>query len=135
MEFSRVLFRSPTQRERRRRRLRVKLGARPLLAASMADHPRIAFLASRAEPAQQALAALVDVHGQYAPEDAEVLCVLGGDGFMLQTLHRYGHLHRPVFGMKLGTVGFLMNHYRADDLPARLELGRASCREKAVQCV
>src|SRR3546814_15374382 len=69
----------PTQRERRRRRLRVKLGAPPLLAASMADHPRIAFLASRAEPAQQALAALVDVHGQYAPEDAEVLCVLGGD--------------------------------------------------------
>src|SRR3546814_7097491 len=66
----------PTQRERRRRRLRVKLGAPPLLAASMADHPRIAFLASRAEPAQQALAALVDVHGQYAPEDAEVLCVL-----------------------------------------------------------
>src|SRR3546814_3628450 len=48
----------PTQRERRRRRLRVKLGAPPLLAASMADHPRIAFLASRAEPAQQALAAL-----------------------------------------------------------------------------
>lgn len=86
----------------------------------MADHSRIAFLASRAEPAQQALAALVAAHGQCAPEDADVLCALGGDGFMLQTLHRYGHLRRPVFGMKLGTVGFLMNQYRADELPARL---------------
>ncbi|MGD5182374.1 NAD(+) kinase, partial [Xanthomonas citri pv. citri] len=54
-------------------------------------------------------------------DQADVLCPLGGDGFMLQTLHRHGHLGRPVFGMKLGTVGFLMNQYRAeDDLHARI---------------
>jgi len=56
-----------------------------------------------------------------------VLCALGGDGFMLQTLHRHGALGKPVYGMKLGSVGFLMNHYRSaegataePDLHARL---------------
>jgi len=82
--------------------------------------PRIAFLASRAEAAQEALAALTARHGQCAPDDAEILCPLGGDGFMLQTLHRYGHLRRSVFGMKLGTVGFLMNQYHPGGLTERL---------------
>jgi len=85
----------------------------------MSDSPRIAFLASNTEPARLALAAMVARHGAHAPEDADVLCPLGGDGFMLQTLHRFAHLGRPVFGMKLGTVGFLMNQYRDDDDVAR----------------
>lgn len=89
----------------------------------MSDSPRIAFLASNTEPARLALAAMVARHGEHAPDAADVLCPLGGDGFMLQTLHRYGHLGRPVFGMKLGTVGFLMNQYRdADDVAARIAL-------------
>lgn len=74
--------------------------------------PRIAFLASPADDAQQALARLTGRYGQHAVEDADVLCPLGGDGFMLQTLHRHGALAKPVYGMKLGMVGFLMNHYR-----------------------
>ncbi|OEY99376.1 MULTISPECIES: NAD kinase [Stenotrophomonas] len=88
----------------------------------MSDTPRIAFLASNTEAAQFARAAMVARYGDHAPEEADVLCPLGGDGFMLQTLHRHGALGRPVFGMKLGTVGFLMNQYREDDgeLPARL---------------
>ena len=88
----------------------------------MSASPRIAFLASNTEPARLALAAMVARHGEHAPDAADVLCPLGGDGFMLQTLHRHGALGRPVFGMKLGTVGFLMNQYREDDgdLPARL---------------
>jgi NAD+ kinase len=81
---------------------------------------RIAFLASRADAAQEALAVLTAKHGQSAPEEADIVCALGGDGFMLQTLHRYGHLGRPVFGMKLGTVGFLMNQYHGDGLIERL---------------
>ncbi len=81
----------------------------------MSDTPRIAFLASTAEPAQMARAAMISRYGDHAPEQADVLCPLGGDGFMLQTLHRHGHLGKPVFGMKLGTVGFLMNQYRGDD--------------------
>ncbi|MFC4728521.1 NAD kinase [Coralloluteibacterium thermophilus] len=84
------------------------------------EQPRIAFLASRAEDAQSALAELVRVHGQHDPREADVLCALGGDGFMLQTLHRHGDLGVPVFGMKRGTVGFLMNHYRDEELLARL---------------
>ena len=82
--------------------------------------PRIAFLASRAEEAQRACAELVKLHGDHAPEEADILVALGGDGFMLQTLHRHGSLGRPVYGMKLGTVGFLMNQQRLDGLIERL---------------
>src|SRR3546814_11568262 len=80
----------------------------------MTANPRIAFLASQADDAQAALADLSRVHGQCAPEDADVLCPLGGDGFMLQTLHRHGGLGKPVYGMTLGGVGFLLKHTRAD---------------------
>ena len=76
--------------------------------------PRIAFLASPAADAQAARQRLAEEHGTHAPEGADVIVALGGDGFMLQTLHRHGALGRPVYGMKLGTFGFLMNHYRDD---------------------
>lgn len=82
--------------------------------------PHIAFLASPTPEAQQALAVLQREHGSHAPDQADVLCALGGDGFMLQTLHRHGALGKPVFGMKLGTVGFLMNHHRPDGLMERI---------------
>ena len=82
--------------------------------------PRIALLASPTEDAQLALAELAAVHGQHAPADADVIVALGGDGFMLQTLHRHADVHKPVYGMKLGSVGFLMNHYRGDGLTERI---------------
>jgi len=82
--------------------------------------PRIAFQASSTPEAQEALARLTAVHGQVAPEEADVVCALGGDGFMLHSLHRHGALGRPVYGMKLGKVGFLMNQYRPEDLVERL---------------
>ncbi|MCD7097079.1 NAD kinase [Stenotrophomonas sp. MMGLT7] len=89
---------------------------------SLSATPRIAFLASSITVAQQALEQMRLRYGHHSPQDADVICPLGGDGFMLQTLHRYGMLGKPVFGMKLGTVGFLMNQYREDDLPQRLAL-------------
>ena len=88
--------------------------------------PRIAFLASPAPEAQAALATLTAAHGQQAPEDADVICALGGDGFMLQTLHKHGGRGAPVYGMKLGTVGFLMNQYHPGELAARLHAAQAA---------
>lgn len=71
--------------------------------------------------AQDARAQLVDKYGDAAPEDAGVIVALGGDGFMLQTLHATQHLNTPVYGMNRGTVGFLMNEFAVDDLLFRLE--------------
>jgi len=82
--------------------------------------PRIAFLASNTDAAQRARAELVARHGDHAIDAADVLCALGGDGFMLQTLHRHASAGKPVFGMKLGSIGFLMNQFRGDDLVDRL---------------
>jgi NAD+ kinase len=82
--------------------------------------PRIAFVASDAEPAQQALADLRHRHGEIDPRDAEVIVPLGGDGFMLETLHRFVGSGKPIFGMHRGSVGFLMNPYRAEGLDERI---------------
>lgn len=80
----------------------------------------ISFRASDAESAQQALERLAAKYGQCAPEDADVIVALGGDGFMLQTLNDVRPLDKPVYGMNRGTVGFLMNEYSEMDLPQRL---------------
>ncbi|NZA25964.1 NAD kinase [Luteimonas sp. SJ-92] len=91
-----------------------------------AQTPRVAFLASASSDAQEALQALVAEHGQHEPDEADVLCALGGDGFMLQTLHRHGALGKPVYGMKLGGVGFLMNQYQRQGLLERLRAAEPS---------
>lgn len=83
--------------------------------------PRIAFAASPAPVAQTARAALIGRYGDARPEDAEVIVALGGDGFMLQTLHGTQHIPAPVYGMNRGTIGFLMNEYRESGLIRRLE--------------
>jgi len=83
--------------------------------------PRIAFAASTAPVAQTARAALIGRYGDVRPEDAEVIVALGGDGFMLQTLHSTQHIPAPVYGMNRGTIGFLMNEYRESGLIRRLE--------------
>lgn len=81
---------------------------------------RIAFLASEAPVAQTARAALIGRYGNAAPRDANVIVALGGDGFMLKTLHGTQHLDVPVYGMNRGTIGFLMNEYTETDLMERL---------------
>jgi NAD+ kinase len=82
--------------------------------------PIVAFVASEAEAAQLALRALRERYGTTDPRDAEIIVPLGGDGFMLETLHRFVSSGKPVFGMHRGSVGFLMNSYRLDDLHERL---------------
>ena len=80
----------------------------------------IAFVANDRPAAQRARRDLVEAYGDCAPEDARVLVALGGDGTMLEVLRRSLPLRVPVYGMNCGTVGFLMNEMRVDDLPARL---------------
>jgi NAD+ kinase len=87
--------------------------------------PRIHFVASRVQPAEEAAAVMQKHYGQYDVDDAEVIVALGGDGFMLRTLHRVIHTDLPVFGMKIGNIGFLMNRYSEDDLPQRLADARS----------
>jgi NAD+ kinase len=83
--------------------------------------PKIAFVASPVPIAQNALRALAAKHGDVPQDEADVIVALGGDGFMLQTLHATQGLDVPVYGMNRGTVGFLMNEYHADDLQTRLD--------------
>ena len=63
-------------------------------------------------------------YGTVAPEDADVIVALGGDGLMLQTLHRFIGMRKPIYGMHRGTVGFLMNEFSADGLIQRLDAAR-----------
>jgi NAD+ kinase len=81
---------------------------------------RIHFVASQIKPAGEANEIMQKRYGQCDVDDADVIVALGGDGFMLRTLHRFIRTDRPVFGMKIGNVGFLMNRYSEDDLMQRL---------------
>ena len=92
----------------------------PITKGAFVRHDRIAFRASPAPAAQEAFAHLTAAHGQASLREAEVVVALGGDGFMLQTLHETEGMDLPVYGMNCGTVGFLMNAYDLAGLPERL---------------
>ena len=82
------------------------------------------FAASSAPEAQAALRELTKRYGN-AKADADVIVALGGDGFMLQTLHKTYKKGLPIFGMNCGSVGFLMNDYAPNDLLDRLGITEA----------
>src|SRR3954471_13702605 len=83
-------------------------------------HPRIAFVASPMPEAEEARARLTKRYGDPAPEKADVIVALGGDGLMLQTLHNFMSSGKPIYGMHRGSVGFLMNDFQEEDLTERL---------------
>ncbi len=87
--------------------------------------PRIHFVASSSTAAREALEVMTMTYGQHEADAADVIVALGGDGFMLRTLHHHIETGLPVYGMKFGEVGFLMNRYAEQDLPARLGEARA----------
>ena len=87
---------------------------------------RFAFVASETPVAQQARRKLTEQYGDVPVAQAGVIVALGGDGFMLRTVHAYRDLHLPVYGMKLGRVGFLMNKHRLDDLAGRIALAHVA---------
>ena len=81
---------------------------------------RITFVASRAPEAEQAHVALTRRYGNVDAAQADVVVALGGDGFMLQTLHKFMMAGKPIYGMHRGTVGFLMNDFSEDNLVERI---------------
>jgi NAD+ kinase len=97
------------------------LGDRPerILLSMKFNH--VAFVASEHDAAQRALKHLSHRYGSTPPDQADAIVALGGDGFMLETLHQHIRHHVPIYGMNRGTVGFLMNVYSDDSLLDRLE--------------
>ena len=90
--------------------------------SSQRQHFRhIAFVAGQAPEAREAYGRLEKRYGNMDPAKADVIVALGGDGLMLQTLHRFMRSGKPIYGMHRGTVGFLMNDFAEDALPARLK--------------
>jgi len=89
--------------------------------------PKLAFLASDRPEAEEARGRLARRYGDAEGETADVVVALGGDGFMLECLHNNLGGRRPIYGMNRGSVGFLMNDYREDDL-----LERIAAAEQAV---
>ena len=88
----------------------------------MARKLKIGFIASGTDVAQSAFSRLSARYGGVEQQDADVIVALGGDGFMLRTLHDTMQLDTPVYGMNCGTIGFLMNAYAEENLPERLEV-------------
>lgn len=81
---------------------------------------KIAFVASETSEAREALERLAKRYGNVPAAEADAIVALGGDGLMLQTLHRFINDRIPTYGMNRGSVGFLMNEYQEDDLIERL---------------
>jgi NAD+ kinase len=88
--------------------------------------PALAVVASSAPDAELALQRLRRFYGECQPEYADVIVALGGDGMMLQTLHRFLGTGKPIYGMNRGSVGFLMNEFREDDLIERIRTATRS---------
>jgi len=88
--------------------------------------PKIAFLSSPVPDALKAKATFEALYPSVTPENADVLVALGGDGFMLETMHAYLKTRIPLYGIHCGSVGFLMNDCSPQDLITRLEKGKAT---------
>ncbi len=104
------------------------VGALATPAHLAAEPRRIAILAAPTDLAEGSRARLIERYGTCEPADAEVVVCLGGDGFMLETLHRMLAMDAstPVYGMNCGSVGFLMNAFAEADLPGRLARAQAA---------
>jgi NAD+ kinase len=91
-----------------------------------ARYEKLAFVASPSDDAQEALDLFTRRYGAVDLDEAEIVVALGGDGLMLQTLHRLLGTAKPVYGLNRGSVGFLMNDFRPDGLIERLNEAQMS---------
>ncbi|WP_316859881.1 NAD kinase [uncultured Cohaesibacter sp.] len=87
---------------------------------------KIAFISSATEESDLARQRLEKQYGSIPAEQADVIVALGGDGLMLQTLHRYMNSSIPIYGMNCGSIGFLMNEYSEEGLLSRLDKAEIS---------
>ena len=87
---------------------------------------KIAFVASSSDEARAAADRLSKAYAHVSPEEADVIVALGGDGLMLQSLHRFMGTAKPIYGMNRGSVGFLMNDFSEDALLERLQAAHIS---------
>jgi NAD+ kinase len=88
--------------------------------APLKTYEKIALVASESPEAQAALHRLQSRYGNVPASSADAIVALGGDGFMLETLHTHMHDRIPIYGMNRGSVGFLMNEYDEENLSARI---------------
>src|SRR5690348_18321737 len=93
---------------------------------------RLAFRAAPTPEARRALAELEAAYPHVPTAEADVIVPLGGDGFMLETLHDFLDGRAPIYGMNLGTIGFLLNVYRKEDLPERIAAAVPRSEERRV---
>jgi NAD+ kinase len=98
------------------------------------SYRRIHFVASSSAEARDARERLAKHYGDVAPDAADVIVALGGDGLMLQTLHNFMKSGKPIYGMHRGTVGFLMNEYHTDALPERLSKAHVTVIHPLLMC-
>ncbi len=87
---------------------------------------RISFVASETTEARDGLSRLAHRYGNTPARDADAIVALGGDGLMLQTLHRHMNDGIPIYGMNCGSIGFLMNDYSEDHLVERLRAAKTT---------
>jgi NAD+ kinase len=119
-----------------RRPRRMNSGRRSPASVALASpsYGRIAFVASPIPEAQDALRKLNAAYGHAAPESADVIVALGGDGLMLQTLHRFMSWGKPIYGTHRGIVGFLMNEFHEGGLRERLAAARITLIHPLLMC-
>jgi NAD+ kinase len=86
-----------------------------------AESPALAFICAENRDAREAKERLTALYGQTPLDEADIVVALGGDGFMLQAIQDNMDSGRQIYGMNRGTIGFLMNEFREDDLPARIK--------------
>lgn len=94
----------------------------------------IAFVAASTPEAREAIDELERRYGNIDPNTADVIVALGGDGLMLQTLHKFMNSGKPIYGMHRGTVGFLMNEFVADGLRERLAAAHDTVIHPLMMC-
>jgi NAD+ kinase len=81
---------------------------------------KLHFIASETEAAQDALKGLIDHYGQNQLEDCDIIVPLGGDGFLLESLHKHHGLNKPFYGVNKGSEGFLLNKSISERLSERI---------------